>query len=125
MWKLKQIFDGEYGCEERQPGEKEMTGADKGVRRPVGFSAHGSVAMPVIVGSAEHHNDAGIGVHFGKPSAKILVKFGLPRGNPLPGNSGAADAVIPGFRQTVFPLHHVHIALFRGSRAAAFRDAVP
>ena len=23
MWKLKQIFDGEYGCEERQPGEKE------------------------------------------------------------------------------------------------------
>lgn len=23
MWKLKQIFDGEYGCEERQSGEKE------------------------------------------------------------------------------------------------------
>ena len=23
MWKVKQIFDGEYGCEERQPGEKE------------------------------------------------------------------------------------------------------
>ena len=23
MWKLKQVFDGEYGCEERQPGEKE------------------------------------------------------------------------------------------------------
>ena len=23
MWKLKQIFDGEYGCEERQQGEKE------------------------------------------------------------------------------------------------------
>lgn len=22
MWKVKQIFDGEYGCEERQPGEK-------------------------------------------------------------------------------------------------------
>lgn len=22
MWKIKQIFDGEYGCEERQPGEK-------------------------------------------------------------------------------------------------------
>ena len=23
MWKIKQIFDGEYGCEERQPGEKQ------------------------------------------------------------------------------------------------------
>ena len=22
MWKVKQIFDGEYGCEERRPGEK-------------------------------------------------------------------------------------------------------
>ena len=22
MWKVKQIFDGEYGCEERLPGEK-------------------------------------------------------------------------------------------------------
>ena len=22
MWKVKQIFDGEYGCEERMPGEK-------------------------------------------------------------------------------------------------------
>ena len=22
MWKIKQIFDGDYGCEERQPGEK-------------------------------------------------------------------------------------------------------
>ena len=22
MWKVKQIFDGEYGCEEREPGEK-------------------------------------------------------------------------------------------------------
>ena len=21
MWKIKQIFDGDYGCEERQPGE--------------------------------------------------------------------------------------------------------
>ena len=24
MWKVKQIFDGEYGCEEREPGEKEQ-----------------------------------------------------------------------------------------------------
>ena len=21
MWKIKQIFDGDYGCEEQQPGE--------------------------------------------------------------------------------------------------------
>ena len=30
MWKLKQIFDGEYGCEERQPGEKERAGGKGG-----------------------------------------------------------------------------------------------
>lgn len=22
MWKIRQIFDGEYGCEERMPGEE-------------------------------------------------------------------------------------------------------
>lgn len=22
MWKIKQIFDGDYGCEEMQPGDK-------------------------------------------------------------------------------------------------------
>ena len=22
MWKIKQIFDGDYGCEELQPGQK-------------------------------------------------------------------------------------------------------
>ena len=108
-----------------QSSEKHIERAAIGVGRLIAKRSNRRRSMSEIVGSAEHHNDVGIGVHFGKPSAKILVKFGLPRGNPLPGNSGAADAVIPGFRQTVFPLHHVHIALFRGSRAAAFRDAVP
>ena len=29
MWKIKQIFDGDYGCEELQPGQKLITATNK------------------------------------------------------------------------------------------------
>lgn len=55
MWKIKQIFDGEYGCEERLPGEKQkclVTLEDEtGAKRQLGVEDEWLTAQGLDEGS--------------------------------------------------------------------------
>lgn len=55
MWKIKQIFDGEYGCEERQPGEKQkclvILKDETGAKRQLGVEDEWLTAQGLDEGS--------------------------------------------------------------------------
>lgn len=81
--------------------------------------------MAKVIGAAKNDDHIRRGIHLIYPLAKISVRDWIGRGGFLPGNPGAADAVVPGSGQLAFPRQDLYECVFRARCSAAFCNAVP